>query len=228
VTFGGFLSNTFLNAEFIEGPTSRFSIQGRESYWSASGKLFLYYCRRFKKWRIADIEGYRQIRGGQCYGHASQKASNVEILDAKQPRGWMEVSDGKWTLRRNAGVDDLSTLKEKMDALDAKAAAEKAASETQSADEVLDDEDDLVSGVSPAWMADKKGPMCPLRPAYETVKETAKEVAKSTYRWVKSMLPMLLGAPENTESSGDDSASSEVGASDSSEHCNTTEPVKST
>ncbi|CAJ1364590.1 unnamed protein product, partial [Effrenium voratum] len=59
ITLDGF-KHQMLNEEYLEGPTRDFQMQGRETYWQASGQYFMYYCQRFRKWRIAEISAFSQ------------------------------------------------------------------------------------------------------------------------------------------------------------------------
>merc|ERR1719444_117576 len=93
VTLGGF-EKADLNEEYLEGPTEAFKMQGRETYWQASGEYFLYYCRRFDKWRIAAISAFGRNMEGQCFAFVSDALKGRDISDPSLIKDWIEVEDG--------------------------------------------------------------------------------------------------------------------------------------
>merc|ERR1719313_244002 len=113
VTLGGFKIKD-LNEEYLEGPGEAFNMQGRETYWQASGKYFMYYCQRFDKWRIAEISAFSKNMDGQCFAFVSDAYPGRDILNKSLNKGWIEVEDGQWALREDAGVVEVGTLGDQM------------------------------------------------------------------------------------------------------------------
>merc|ERR1712032_1134100 len=98
----------------LQGPTEEFFMQGRETYWQASGKYFLYFCQRYEKWRIASIEGFGDNMDGSCYAFVSDSMRGRDIRNRTFSKDWIEVENGQWVHRHDAGVSALGTLGEQM------------------------------------------------------------------------------------------------------------------
>ena len=113
VSLGGF-KNVMLNEEYLEGPNSDFLMQGRETYWQASGQYFMYYCQRFRKWRIAEISAFSRNMDGQCFAFVSDAYPHRDILNKTMLKGFIEVEDGEWVSREDAGVVALGKLGDQM------------------------------------------------------------------------------------------------------------------
>uniref|UniRef100_A0A7S1F0E9 Uncharacterized protein n=1 Tax=Noctiluca scintillans TaxID=2966 RepID=A0A7S1F0E9_NOCSC len=200
VTLTGF-GNDYLNQEFLEGPSQDFLVQGRNTYWAGTGDFFLYWCDNFKKWRIAQVKGYKANRDGKCLAFASDSHRDRDILDPNFLKGWTEAEEGKWVEKPEAGVDGLGTLAEKM-AIIAELEAAEARTRGNESDECdpddpfcdEDEDEDSPKNTVPFGGETKDG-KCPLRPIAFMVKEKAKDVAKKAMNFMKTMLPMLLGPP---------------------------------
>jgi len=189
VTLGGF-KKPELNEEFLEGPTAEFWVGGRETYWQASGKYFLYLCNRYQKWRVAGIEAFSQIKGGECFGFASDAIPSRDIQNKTFLKSWIEVERGQWQHRSEAGVVALGTLADQLAALD-----ETNTSSVEEADgECEADVDEDVAATDNTFGKPKKRE-CPLKPAMRKAHAVAREAVKAVGAWVRRLFPSLLPAP---------------------------------
>lgn len=155
-----------MNDEFLEGPTLDFHMQGEKTYWSANGEYFLYRCDRFKKWRIAGISGFLQNKMGECLAFVSDAYPNRDILDPELIKGWIEVEEGQWVVRDNAGVNKLGRL--------ADSPVMKNRTET-------DDDDEEYTDNS----------TCPVMPTMRRFGRKAKKKAKEVATYIGRMFPAL-------------------------------------
>lgn len=189
VTLGGFL-NTKINEEYLEGPTEDFLIQGYETYWQASGEYFLYFCQRYQKWRIAGINAFSENKDGQCFSFVSDGYPKRDLRNKTYIKGWIEVVEGQWEVREEAGVVHLGTLAEQIAAMDASEDVAEGSEEACDSEEGEGGEEGE-EDASPFKEKKRKG-NCPLRKAGEKLKEVAVQVGK----WVRRLFPKLLGAPQ--------------------------------
>ena len=180
ISLGGF-QNTMLNEEYLEGPTSDFLMQGRETYWQASGQYFMYYCQRFRKWRIAEISAFSRNMDGQCFAFVSDAYPHREILNETMLKGFIEVEDGQWVTRPDAGVIALGKLGDQMDFADSE--ADGSDSEACTAEENSDSQDSK----------------CPVMPVVRKARDKAIEVAKEAGKWARRLFPQYLGAPDEED-----------------------------
>lgn len=180
VTLGGFKMKT-INEEYLEGPNDEFSMQGRETYWQSSGKYFMYYCKRFDKWRIAEIRAFSKNLDGQCFAFVSDGHPGRDILNASLIKGWIEVEDGNWVHREDAGVMQVGKLGDQM-------AAQEEDEEVEGGESCATDD----SGAS-----GEKDSSCPVMPV-------VRKVAKKAGNWVKRLFPKYLGAPDEEDAIPED------------------------
>eukprot|EP00930_Biecheleria_cincta_P047831 TRINITY_DN3322_c0_g1_i1.p1 TRINITY_DN3322_c0_g1~~TRINITY_DN3322_c0_g1_i1.p1 ORF type:complete len:357 (+),score=78.46 TRINITY_DN3322_c0_g1_i1:47-1072(+) len=173
-----------INEEYLEGPTNDFIVQGRETFWQASGQYFMYYCKRFSKWRIAQISAFSQIMDGQCFAFVSDAQPHRDILNQTYLKGFFEVADGQWVVRENAGVAQIGKLGDQMD-------AEEYEAEVAG----CDDDDDA---------GDEDTSKCPVMPAVRKVKREVFKAAKSAGNWARRLTARYLGAPEDEDAVPDD------------------------
>jgi len=179
VTLGGFdMAN--INEEYLEGPNDEFKMQGRETFWQASGKYFLYYCKRYDKWRIAEISAFSKNMDDNCFAFASDAYAGRDILNATNIKGWIEVKDGEWVHQKEAGVRQTGTLIDQM-----------------SAHEVEEDEEVAGEGnCSDAAGSDpfkEKDSACPVMPHVRKVKKKIIDATKLAGKWAQRLFPKLLG-----------------------------------
>eukprot|EP00928_Gymnodinium_smaydae_P096577 TRINITY_DN8562_c0_g2_i1.p1 TRINITY_DN8562_c0_g2~~TRINITY_DN8562_c0_g2_i1.p1 ORF type:complete len:363 (-),score=95.53 TRINITY_DN8562_c0_g2_i1:457-1545(-) len=188
VTLGGFKIKN-LNEEYLEGPTDDFVMQGRETYWQASGEYFLYYCRRFDKWRIAAISAFGRNMDGQCFAFVSDSYRGRDITNKSLIKDWIEVEDGNWVRRESAGVVELGRLGDQMEGLsggdDEECSAEGASEEGEES--------------SPFGQPKKKKSNCPVMPVVRKAKDKVVEVAKAAGKWVQRLFPKYLGEPSKED-----------------------------
>jgi len=176
VTLDGFEVNS-LNEEYLEGPTPDFQVQGRETYWSSSGKYFLFYCRAFEKWRVADLSGFGQNKADKCLAFVSDTTAGREILNASLIKGFMEVEDDEWVFREDAGVAEVGKLGDQMEleeATSAEADAHCSSPEGKRSD-------------------------CPVMPAVRKAKAHVVEAARAASKWMRRLFPKKLGAPDEED-----------------------------
>lgn len=103
ITLGGF-QNPDLRAEFMERLGSNYSIGGQATFWTASGTLFLYYCRSLEKWRVAGADAFEQVRQGTCFAYASDGFQRRDVWHKALIKDWIEVVDDAWVHNSDAGV----------------------------------------------------------------------------------------------------------------------------
>lgn len=172
LTLGGF-QHSELNEEYLEGPNSNFLMQGRETYWQASGQYFMYYCQRFRKWRIAEISAFSRNMDGECYAFVSDAYPNRDILNETLLRGFIEVENGQWATREDAGVVALGKLGDQMDT---------GVEEEESCQKEVGEES-----------------KCPVMPVVRKARDEALKVAKQAGKWARRLFPQYLGAPEEDD-----------------------------
>ena len=183
ITLGGF-KQTLLNEEYLEGPNSEFLMQGRETFWQASGQYFMYYCQRFRKWRIAEISAFSQNMQGQCFAFVSDAHPNRDILNETMLKGFIEVEDGEWASRKEAGVTALGVLGDQMDL--GEESTDTADSEACAAENSADS-------------TDSKTSKCPVMPVVRKARDKAVQVVKEAGKWARRLFPRYLGAPEEED-----------------------------
>jgi len=182
VTLGGFKMKS-INEEYLEGPTGDFHMQDRETYWQSSGKYFMYYCRQFDKWRIAEISAFSKNMEGQCFAFVSDALPGRDILNKSHIKGWIEVDEGQWAARPSAGVVQVGVLGDQM--------AER-------------EEDDVADGEESNCTSDgddaskEKTSTCPVMPV-------VRKGIKAAGKWMRRLFPTtLLGSPDDEDAIPDD------------------------
>lgn len=182
ITLGGF-KHSMLNEEYLEGPNEDFFMQGRETFWQASGQYFMYYCQRFRKWRIAEISAFSQNMNGQCFAFVSDALPNRDILNETMLKGFIEVEDGEWAAREDAGVVALGILGDQMEtAEEGNSGDPEACANSESAKESTDSES-----------------KCPVMPVVRKARDKAVQVAKEAGKWARRLFPKYLGAPDEDD-----------------------------
>jgi len=184
VTLSGFKMAS-INEEYLEGPTDEFKMQGRETYWQASGKYFMFYCERFAKWRIAEISAFSKNMGGNCFAFVSDGTPGRDILNASLIKGWIEVENGQWAVRPDAGVAQVGKL------IDQMAAQEEDEEDVQDSNCTTDVGDDPFKP--------KDDSNCPVMPHVRRAKDKVVRAAKVASKWVKRLFPKMLGAPDEED-----------------------------
>lgn len=190
VTLGGFAMKS-INEEYLEGPNEAFSMQGRETYWQASGKYFMYYCQRFDKWRIAEISAFSKNSDGQCFAFVSDAHPGRDILNVSHIKGWIEVENGEWAVRQDAGVVQVGKLGDQL------AAQEEVDEVVEEGDCASDDGDE-----SSPFKKDKSD--CPVMPHVRKARDKVVQSAKAAGKWVRRLFPAYLGAPDDEDAIPDD------------------------
>ena len=183
ITLGGF-KKSMLNEEYLEGPNSDFLMQGRETFWQASGQYFMYYCQRFRKWRIAEISAFSPNMQGQCFAYVSDAFPNRDILNQTMLKGFIEVEDGEWANREDAGVVAIGVLGDQMEG------AEEAEGEVS--------EDEACASESESKES-KEESKCPVMPVVRKARDKAVQVAKEAGKWARRLFPKYLGAPDEDD-----------------------------
>jgi len=212
VKLGGFKMSS-LNEEYLEGPGEAFHMQGRETYWQASGKYFMYYCQRYKKWRIAEISGFANNMEGQCFAFVSDAYPMRDIRNETLVKGFIEVESGEWKFRETAGVVEVGKLGDQM-ALEQETEDEVASEEAGECDNENDTDDG--SEDSPFKEKKKKDSNCPVMPVVRKGKEKVVQAAKAAGKWVRRLFPKYLGSPDEEDAIPEDTP-----FDPNSESCNT-------
>jgi len=181
ITLSGFKMPD-VNEEYLEGPTKKFQVQGRETYWQASGQYFMYYCQRYFKWRMAQISAFSQIMDGQCFAFVSDGQPMRDILNQTLLKGFIEVDDGQWVVREDAGVSHIGKLGDQME-------SEQDEEEAAGCEEDADADDNS---------------KCPVMPAVRKVKKEVFKAAKSAGNWARRLTAKYLGAPEEEDAVPDE------------------------
>jgi len=181
VTLGGFKMKS-INEEYLEGPGEGFQMQGRETYWQASGKFFMYFCERFTKWRIAEISAFSKNMEGNCFAFVSDAYPGRDILNTTLIKGWIEVDNGEWQVREAAGVMQVGTLAD------------------QIAKQEEGDEDEEGVEESNCTTDDKDTSSCPVMPHVRKARDKVVSAAHAAGKWVRRLFPKHLGAPDEEDS----------------------------
>lgn len=196
VKLGGFKMEEF-NEEFLEGPGLAFFVQGKRTFWQASGQYFLYWCQRFQKWRIAGISGFSKNKNGNCLAFVSDGLPSRDILNASLIKGWLEVEGGEWKVRQDAGVVAIGTLADQF-----------REAEDNATEEVADCDADNETEGEGIFKTKQKKSNCPVMPVVRKVKEKVKEkvveATEAASKWVRRLFPQLMG-PAAAEPSQEES-----------------------
>ncbi|CAE7640990.1 kif1 [Symbiodinium sp. CCMP2592] len=182
-----------LNEEYLEGPNAEFQMQGRETYWQASGQYFMYYCQRFRKWRIAEISAFSQNMAGDCYAFVSDAHPNRDIQNVSLLKGFIEVENGQWVNREDAGVSKLGRLGDQLDEAEAEEAQVLllAASHFPQAEEACD--------ATLEQPEDGETSKCPVMPVVRKARDKVVQAAKEAGKWARRLFPNYLGAPDEED-----------------------------
>lgn len=204
VTLGGFLIES-LNEEYLEGPNAEFEMQGHETYWQSSGSYFMYYCQKFRKWRVAGISAFGHNKNGDCFGFVSDSLPHRDIRNSSFIKGWIEVENGQWKLREEAGVVRLGTLADQLEP-DDNADGEDTIGEGEcSADPDSD---------SPFTTENKtKKSNCPVMPIVRKAGQKVKEAGRVVGTWMRRLFPKLLAPPPSEEDTETRSAAAQENSS---------------
>lgn len=110
VKLGGF-NNDFLNVLFVERPSPNFRVNGRETYWPASGQYFIYRSASTNTWGIAKAKRFQAIKESKSNGVAHSPEGYelwVEVNEAQSTRktNWREwdINTNRWVTRPGSGV----------------------------------------------------------------------------------------------------------------------------
>lgn len=185
VTLGGFKMSS-INEEYLEGPGEDFMMQGRETYWQASGKYFMYWCKRFSKWRIAEISAFGNNMDGNCFAFVSDGHPGREIRNKSLIKGWIEVEDGQWAHRENAGVVQVGKLSEQIE-------------EQEEYEEVVEEGSCDSTAAGSAFGEEKDKSNCPVMPHVRKAKKKVLHAAKAAGKWIRRLFPNYLGAPDEED-----------------------------
>jgi len=208
VTLGGF-TTTPLNEEYLEGPTKDFDMQGRETYWQSSGEYFMFYCTRFRKWRIAALSAFGNNMQGNCFAFVSDGYPDRDIQNKSYIKGWIEVEDGEWKVREHAGVVEVGFLGDQMGL---------------EVDEACDE--DTADGEAP--FGETKKSNCPVMPVVRKARDKVVQGAKAAGNWVRRLFPKVLGAPDEEDAipeEDESDTSSSINSSDEPVDLGSCDPV---
>lgn len=222
VSFAGFTLPE-LNEDFLEGPGDRFLVQGQKTYWQASGEYFLYWCERFRKWRIAGISGFSKIKWGECLAYASDAYPNRDILNKSLIKTWLEVEKGAWQVRDEAGVSAFGRLSEFAAKREAELAAQKGEAPKEGEEEEAAEDGSCSPGAEGEPGVDGEKSTCPVMPVVRKgvakVKEKVAEAREIAGKWVARLFPQLM-APEEAapaEGAADSASKTEEAPSEAAE-----------
>jgi len=176
VKLGGFKMPE-VNEEYLEGPTKQFVMQGRSTFWQASGQYFMYFCRRFMKWRIAEISAFSKNMDGQCFAFVSDASPNRDVLNSSHLRGFIEVENGEWKMREDAGVRSVGRLGDQMDI------------DEEEFEEVEEE------GSCEAPSEEQPQSKCPVKRIARKVVQVATDAGK----WARRLFPKYLGSPDEED-----------------------------
>jgi len=109
VTLSGF-AREGLNRLYLEGPTPEFQLQGQKTYWTQSGEYYLFFCEKFKKWRVGGASSWVINVEGACSSFVSDIQASRDILNETLSIGWAEIVNTEWSRAEAAGVVALGTL----------------------------------------------------------------------------------------------------------------------
>eukprot|EP00441_Pelagodinium_beii_P027267 CAMPEP_0197664568 /NCGR_PEP_ID=MMETSP1338-20131121/58718_1 /TAXON_ID=43686 ORGANISM="Pelagodinium beii, Strain RCC1491" /NCGR_SAMPLE_ID=MMETSP1338 /ASSEMBLY_ACC=CAM_ASM_000754 /LENGTH=646 /DNA_ID=CAMNT_0043243243 /DNA_START=54 /DNA_END=1991 /DNA_ORIENTATION=+ len=113
IKLGGF-ANEGLNALFVEKPAPALAVNGRETYWPASGDYFIYRSASTNTWGVGKAKRFQQIKDGKSNGLAHSPegyeiwvdVNEVPSTPSNSKKSWREwdVELSKWVARDGAGV----------------------------------------------------------------------------------------------------------------------------
>lgn len=91
-----------LNVPFVERRRPGFAVNGHATFWSADGRLFLYWCEQESRWKGSLWSHFPKVQRGGSSGVLAAPV-HADIRSASTG-GWHEFDGGRWVCRRSAGV----------------------------------------------------------------------------------------------------------------------------
>lgn len=108
VTLAGFRGGT-LNARYLEVRHPKFTIAGKETYWSEDRAYFLFWCKVEKRWKGSRAADFAGNRGGASKAIIAAPAS-MDVLSPSLLKGWHEWDGKGWALLKEGGVATLGVV----------------------------------------------------------------------------------------------------------------------
>merc|ERR1712139_422176 len=133
---------------------------------------------------------------GNCFAFVSDGHAQRDILDKSLIKGWIEVENGQWAERPEAGVTQVGTLQDQIAAAQAPEEEEEVVMEPDCEGDA-DDKDPFKK---------KDGSNCPVMPVVRKARDKVVETAKAAGKWVKRLFPQYLGAPDEEDAVPEDDA----------------------
>jgi len=102
LTLRGFFKQE-LNLDYIERRQPEFTVNGRETFWSAGSQFFIYWSKKETRWKGTRAEDLQRVQAGRCLGFIGSPVGN-DLLDLSLRLGWHEWDGSAWVQRLEAGV----------------------------------------------------------------------------------------------------------------------------
>ena len=84
-----------VNTSYVERRHLEFTVNGRETYWSCDGSLFIYWCPKESRWRGSRAQDLLKVQKGESVALFGAPRSN-DILSFKT--GWHELQKKEWVV----------------------------------------------------------------------------------------------------------------------------------
>lgn len=109
LTLSGFVGDA-LNARYLEVRQTKFTIGGKETFWSEDRGYFLFWCRNEKRWKGSRATDFLGNREGASKAIIAAPV-NADLLSPSLIKGWHEWDGNDWRTLKLGGVSSLSVLR---------------------------------------------------------------------------------------------------------------------
>jgi len=92
-----------MNLDYIERRQPEFTVNGRETFWSAGSQFFIYWCKKETRWKGTRAEDLQRVQAGRSLGFIGSPVGN-DLLDPPRRLGWHEWDGSAWVQQLEAGV----------------------------------------------------------------------------------------------------------------------------
>jgi len=95
------LTRDYLNTRYYERKDPDMKIGAKSTFWSSDAKRFMFWCSKFRDWRLAAKSQFQKSKLGACRTYAS----NPNVDPTTPPmKGWKEFKEGTYEARPDAMV----------------------------------------------------------------------------------------------------------------------------
>jgi len=107
LTLRGFVKEE-MNLDYIERRQPEFTVNGRETFWSAGSQFFIYWSKKETRWKGTRAEDLQKVKAGRCLGFIGSPVGE-DLQDLSLQLGWHEWDGTAWVQRLEAGVVDINS-----------------------------------------------------------------------------------------------------------------------